>query len=161
MLNAQLAEEIQSDSKIKTIIEKCTSGNCKNGTGTMTYKTGVYVGTWRNGLREGKGTFTWTNGDVYKGQWLKDKRHGAGEYAWTDGSKYKGNYSGGIRSGFGIYYYTNGTRYEGTWQNNVKHGIANYYNKQSVNFGGKYVNNEYVQGTGITQEMEYNRVSHK
>ncbi|HBK71305.1 MAG TPA: hypothetical protein DDZ39_06570 [Flavobacteriaceae bacterium] len=136
----------------KVINEECISGNCKNGTGTMQYQTGVYVGTWENGLRNGHGKYTWTNGDKYEGVWQDDNRHGFGVYVWNDGSKYKGNYSHGIRSGYGIYYYTNGNIYEGTWQNNLKHGIANLYFKESVNIGGKYINNEYVSGTGINQE---------
>ncbi|MCK0130477.1 hypothetical protein MWU59_03085 [Flavobacteriaceae bacterium F08102] len=142
-----------------TVVEKCIVGDCMNGEGTMQYKTGVYKGHWSNGLRDGKGTYTWNNGDVYTGSWSKDKRHGYGEYVWHDGSKYHGNYSYGVRSGYGIYYYTNGTRYEGTWQNNLKHGIANYYNKQSVNYGGKYINNEYVEGTGITKSLFESQVS--
>ncbi|HHC80379.1 MAG TPA: hypothetical protein ENK46_10895 [Flavobacteriia bacterium] len=131
---------------------KCISGDCLNGTGTMQYPSGKYVGQWKGGLRHGQGKYTWNNGDTYQGAWVDDKRHGQGTYIWHDGSKYKGNYSHGIRSGYGIYYYTNGNIYEGTWQNNLKHGIANFYYKNSVNIGGKYFNNKYVSGTGINQE---------
>lgn len=133
-------------------VDVCISGDCENGNGSMQYLSGVYVGGWKDGLREGAGKYTWTNGDTYQGNWVKDQRHGQGEYLWRDGSKYKGNYSHGVRSGYGIYYYTNGSIYEGTWQNNLKHGIANFYYKESVNIGGKYFNNEYVGGTGINQE---------
>ncbi len=144
----------------KVVTESCISGNCKNGTGSMQYQTGIYEGTWQNGLRNGQGKYTWTNGDVYQGTWLNDNRHGYGEYVWHDGSKYKGNYSVGVRSGYGIYYYTNGNIYEGTWQNNLKHGIANLYFKESANIGGKYINNEYVSGTGINKEnYQYSPVS--
>ncbi len=136
----------------KVLDEVCVSGNCKNGTGTMQYQTGIYVGSWENGLRNGQGKYTWPNGDVYEGTWQNDNRHGYGVYLWNDGSKYKGNYSVGIRSGYGIYYYTNGNIYEGTWQNNLKHGIANLYFKDSANLGGKYINNKYVNGTGINRE---------
>ena len=129
----------------------CIAGDCENGTGTMNYPSGTYVGDWKDNLRSGQGTYKWTNGDVYNGKWLEDKRHGQGQYTWNDGSIYKGNYSHGIRSGYGIYYYVNGSIYEGTWQNNLKHGIANFYYKESVNIGGKYLKNEYVGGTGITQ----------
>ena len=142
-------EQVEQD---KIIVPKCISGNCKNGTGTMEYQSGKYIGQWKDGLRHGLGKFTWNNGDTYAGAWVKDKRHGQGTYIWHDGSKYQGNYSHGVRSGYGIYYYTNGTFYEGTWQNNLKHGIANFYYKNSVNIGGKYINNKYVSGTGITQE---------
>jgi hypothetical protein len=131
---------------------KCIAGDCKNGQGTMNYKSGTYKGSWKNGLRYGQGKFSWINGDIYNGSWFEDKRHGQGTYTWSDGSIYKGHYSHGVRSGYGIYYYTNGTIYEGTWQSNLKHGIANFYFKESVNIGGRYFNNEYVSGTGINQE---------
>lgn len=147
-------EEEQKEQKILT--PECISGDCKEGKGTKKYLSGVYEGEWKNGLRDGQGKYTWTNGDTYTGAWFEDKRNGQGLYIWHDGSKYKGNYSHGVRSGYGIYYYTNGTIYEGTWQNNLKHGIANFYYKESVNIGGKYFNNEYVSGTGVTQgEYKY------
>lgn len=138
--------------KSKPVEPECVKGDCTNGKGEMKFSSGSYNGQWKDGLRNGYGTFSWNNGDVYKGNWVEDKRHGAGEYTWHDGSKYKGNYSHGIRSGYGIYFYTNGTIYEGTWQNNLKHGIANFYYKESVNIGGRYFNNEYVSGTGINKE---------
>jgi len=136
----------------KSNVPECVSGDCKEGDGMMKYQSGTYVGQWQEGLRYGQGKFTWNNGDTYDGSWFEDKRHGQGIYIWHDGSKYKGHYSHGVRSGYGIYYYKNGTIYEGTWQSNLKHGIANFYYDGSVNIGGRYINNEYVDGTGITQE---------
>ena len=150
-------EVVSEKQEIKVINDVCVSGNCKNGTGTMQYQTGIYIGTWENGLRNGQGKYTWKNGDIYEGTWKNDIRHGYGVYVWHDGSKYTGNYSVGIRSGYGIYYYANGNIYEGTWQNNLKHGIANLYFKNSTNLGGKYINNEYVNGTGINKENYNNK----
>ena len=152
--SSEKAEEIvaQEETKEKITEPICVSGDCQEGKGEMKFSSGTYSGDWKDGIRHGQGKFTWDNGDIYTGNWSEDKRHGYGEYLWHDGSKYKGNYSHGIRSGYGVYYYTNGSIYEGTWQNNLKHGIANFYYNESVNIGGKYFNNEYVSGTGITQE---------
>ena len=147
--NVDVPKKTVQKEQVRTPV--CIAGDCENGLGTMNYPSGTFVGEWKDNLRNGQGTYKWTNGDVYKGKWLEDKRHGLGQYTWKDGSIYKGNYSHGIRSGYGIYYYVNGSIYEGTWQNNLKHGIANFYYKESVNIGGKYFNNEYVAGTGITQ----------
>ena len=40
------------------------------------YKDGRYVGQVVNGLREGKGTKYWNDGDRYEGDWRNDKREG-------------------------------------------------------------------------------------
>jgi len=148
-----MVESVETEKKEQKILTPaCISGDCQNGEGIMQYLSGKYVGQWKDGLRHGLGKFTWNNVDTYSGYWFEDKRHGEGTYIWHDGSKYKGHYNHGVRSGYGIYYYTNGSIYEGTWQSNLKHGIANFYYKESVNIGGRYINNEYVAGTGITQE---------
>lgn len=34
-------------------------------------------------MREGEGTFKYTNGDIYSGMWQANKRHGAGTYVFT------------------------------------------------------------------------------
>ena len=50
------------------------NGAGRNGKGTYTYVNGdKYVGEWKKGLRHGKGTFTGINGVIKKGIWKKDK----------------------------------------------------------------------------------------
>ena len=44
-----------------------------------------YEGEWRNGLRNGYGTFYWLTGQVYKGQWLDDHMHGNGQFIDENG----------------------------------------------------------------------------
>lgn len=38
----------------------------------------VYLGTWSQGLRNGIGMQTYSNGTVYKGHWVNGQRHGTG-----------------------------------------------------------------------------------
>ena len=64
----------------KVISPECISGDCKDGEGTMNYKSGSYIGRWKDGLRDGIGKFVWNNGDMYNGTWSNDKRHGQGVY---------------------------------------------------------------------------------
>jgi len=47
-------------------------------------------------LKQGKGTFTWSSGNVYKGEFFSDERHGYGEMFWIEGSKYLGEWLKGI-----------------------------------------------------------------
>jgi len=57
-------------------------GECKKGKaegqGTAT-GTDEYTGTFKGGYPEGKGVYTWKNGNVYDGMWVKGKREGEGK----------------------------------------------------------------------------------
>ena len=39
-----------------------------------------YEGDWKDGMRHGKGTFYYTNGDKYVGDWKDDVQDGKGIY---------------------------------------------------------------------------------
>ena len=64
----------------------------------MTYANGhVYVGQWKNGLFEGRGTYTWTDGRVYEGDWKEDKKHGQGKMTSADGNViHEGRWENGV-----------------------------------------------------------------
>ncbi len=56
-------------------------------TGKMTFaKLGIYEGEFSGGVRSGKGTFTWDNGDQYYGIWANDHINGEGILTLMDGS---------------------------------------------------------------------------
>jgi hypothetical protein len=89
------------------------SGDCKNGkadgTGTA-IGTDTYAGEFKNGLPEGKGKYTWANGDYYYGGWKKGLKEGKGELhlpvngedSAIFGYWRKGVYSGQYESAFKI-----------------------------------------------------------
>ena len=55
--------------------ESCTSGDCSNGLGTMTYASGnEYVGNWVDGERNGRGTYKDSWGRVTDGIWENGRR---------------------------------------------------------------------------------------
>lgn len=57
-------------------------GDCKNGKANgegIATGVHVYTGTFKNGLPEGKGKYTWKNGDYYFGSWKKGLKEGKGE----------------------------------------------------------------------------------
>jgi hypothetical protein len=69
-----------------------------HGNGTWTQSDGAtYVGQWVNGLREGLGTFTWSekspqSGKSYEGEYKNNKRHGKGKLIYDGGHVDEGNW---------------------------------------------------------------------
>jgi hypothetical protein len=43
------------------------------------------VGKFKNGLKDGKGTYTYSDGSVYVGEYKNDLRHGKGTFTYSDG----------------------------------------------------------------------------
>jgi hypothetical protein len=66
------------------------TGDCKKGKANGNGKSvGIhtYNGEFRNGLPEGKGKYTWENGDYYDGSWKKGQKEGKGELHRFKGGK--------------------------------------------------------------------------
>ena len=74
----------------------------KNGKGTYTWANGnSYTGDFVNDERTGQGTFTWANGDRYEGGFVNGKLQGQGTYTWAaaDGAQprvYTGYFKDGL-----------------------------------------------------------------
>ena len=75
------------------------------GRGKYTYPNGEkYVGEWKNGKFCGQGTFTHTDGGKYEGEYKDGKPNGQGTETLPDGQKYKGKFKDGEK--------WNGTQYD-------------------------------------------------
>lgn len=85
-----------------------------------------YAGDWKDGVFEGKGTYSWSDGDKYTGQWKNDLIEGKGTYVWADGDKYEGDWKYDMFSGQGIYTWASGSKYAGEWKEGVKEGQGTY-----------------------------------
>jgi len=98
----------------------CISGDCENGFGVyLLLWVDLYVGEFKDGVRYGKGTYTWgpvseenyepgykhlaSVGSQYVGDWENNRMHGVGVYTSNDGSKYEGEYRNHVRNGKGVY----------------------------------------------------------
>ncbi|MEE0913160.1 MAG: CFI-box-CTERM domain-containing protein [Ruminococcus sp.] len=53
-------------------------------------QSGKYIGSVRNGSKEGNGEFQYNNGDSYAGSWSGNKRNGNGIYKYKNGKELKG-----------------------------------------------------------------------
>jgi hypothetical protein len=45
---------------------------------------------------EGRGIFTYVNGDEYNGQWVNGKMHGRGKFVWSNGEVFDGDWANDV-----------------------------------------------------------------
>jgi len=127
------------------------------GQGHAIYLSGdIYDGTYVEGLRRGKGVYTFKkNGDAFDGHYEENRKHGFGKMTYTNktgeeeegeepdpeapprGGKYLGYYTAGKRGckpgispdeamSEGTFTYVNGDVYVGQWCDGKKHGKGTY-----------------------------------
>jgi len=112
----------------------------KTDLGRVTYKKGgFYHGYFKDGKREGEGTFKYANGDLYSGMWKDGKRHGKGTYVYA-GTKYemKGDWKDGqIVSG--TWTFIDGTKYVGTFKQQKPCGDGVWQTAKGTIVEGAYV----------------------
>jgi hypothetical protein len=77
--------------------------------GSRTYPDSKYVGEFKDGAKNGQGTYTWLDGNKYVGEWKDDTLNGQGTFTWADGEKHMGEWKDGNRHGLGIVYNANGS----------------------------------------------------
>ena len=98
-----------------------------NGQGKKTYSNGdVYEGEFKFILPEGQGKKTYSNGDVYEGEFKNGVPEGQGKQTFLGGDVYEGAFKNGYREGQGKYTFANGdVYYEGEWKNDDPEGETN------------------------------------
>ncbi|MDB2423615.1 hypothetical protein N9X05_16885 [Paracoccaceae bacterium] len=108
-----------------------------DGKGTVQYSTGdKYTGQWKSGrAKHGRGTLTWANGNKYVGEFKDDKTDGQGTLTFANGDKYIGEFKDGKQSGQGNYTYAIGNKFVGEY----KDGLQNGQGTLTWADGGKYV----------------------
>lgn len=123
----------------------------KEGTGTLTItKDGgvdTYVGEFSHDEINGKGTYTYANGDVYEGEFKNGKKDGSGKYTWANGAVYEGEFKEDKKEGEGVFTYVNGAVYDGEWRDDLKNGEGTYTWADGARYTGTYVN-DVREGTG-------------
>ena len=81
----------------------------------------VYMGDFKNGLREGRGKNS-REGCVYEGEWKNDCFDGRGRYFYASGAFYEGDFRGDKMEGIGKFTWPNGNIYDGGWKNDKQEG---------------------------------------
>ncbi len=105
------------------IYEGETVDGVPNGFGIYSYSDGSkYEGDWKDGCKHGQGKMLYFNGDIYEGHWKNELRSGHGKIIYCDGEIYDGGWKIGQRSGYGKKWYSDGSIYEGEWKNGWRNG---------------------------------------
>lgn len=85
-----------------------------------------YEGTYKDGVRNGRGKMVFPGGDIYEGEWVDGKMQGEGSYT----------------------YKKTGDIYSGAWVANKKHGYGRYeFGADKSMLVGNWENGELVKGS--------------
>ena len=84
------------------------------------------MGSFNNGLKEGKGILKNENKEIYEGDWSHNFKHGKGKMIYLDGEIYEGEWQNDKRTGIGKLTHKNGDIYLGEFLEDKKHGKGNY-----------------------------------
>lgn len=113
--------------------------------GAVAKSDSTYVGHFNNGLMNGFGTFTYSDGATYVGEFKNDKEHGEGTFiCWNHGSKYIGEFVNGKKQGYGTYFFPDGVKYEGMWFDGLKHGKGTLTYKDGNKLVGEFKNGKFI-----------------
>ena len=113
------------------------------------------------GLRQGKGTIVWANGQRYAGDWVMDKPTGLAKIHFANGNDYEGQVLDGTPQGTGrmryasgdefvgqfkngepdvrgVYSWRNGQRYDGVWPMAARMGKANSNSPPAISMKARW-----------------------
>ncbi|XP_047192844.1 ankyrin repeat and MYND domain-containing protein 1 isoform X2 [Scophthalmus maximus] len=82
----------------------------------------TYEGDVEDGLKHGRGKFTWSNGEYYEGSFYKQYRHGDGVYCWPTGHKFTGKFYLNRREGYGLHLFPDGATFQGLYHVGLRLG---------------------------------------
>jgi TonB family protein len=134
-----------------TNIRTCSGSDISNWNNcfasTVDLSGATYVGEWKAGRWDGKGTHTLLNGDRYVGEFKAGNYNGFGTYFFSDGEKYIGEFKNDLRNGKGTYFYLNGNQYIGQWKDDFRSGLGTQYYASGSKYVGEFKNHK-LNGLG-------------
>lgn len=106
--------------------ESSAMGKILHGKGEYVSKDFRYVGDFKDGKKQGRGQYTFANGDRYEGDFANDTPNGKGKYQFANGDVYEGEIVAGRISGMGVYMTKGLDRIEGSFVDAKANGHALY-----------------------------------
>ncbi|XP_049585449.1 ankyrin repeat and MYND domain-containing protein 1 isoform X2 [Syngnathus scovelli] len=98
----------------------------RQGFGVQEFLDGSkYEGDFVDGLKHGKGRYSWQNGEFYEGSFYKDYRHGDGMYCWPTGNKFMGKFYLNWREGYGQHLFSDGATFKGLYHADQSFSLKN------------------------------------
>lgn len=97
-------------------------------------------------------TFSYPNGDYYEGETLNGLKHGKGKYTFKDGSYYKGDFKNDIAEGEGVYVWGRNTKkagqiYSGSMKNWKFNGHRTMSFLDGITYEGNFIDGA-ISGKG-------------
>jgi hypothetical protein len=122
-----------------------------------------YEGDTVNGVPNGQGTFTYTNGRKYVGMFKDGKKYGKGKETFPDESVYVGEFKNGEINGQGTLTFPDGTKYVGEWKDQKMNGQGTYTYDNGDLFEGEFKEGEQLNGTSYNKNgnILYKKVNGK
>jgi len=130
---------------------ECIEGDCINGRGIKSYLDGAsYIGEYKNGKRNGFGSFIFLENTRYIGMWKNNMPNGLGINTFNDGTVSYGMFLDGQENGLVHTIYSNGGKFFGEKINSTKHGFGMdiFTESDSKFYLGEFVNGE-MTGIGV------------
>ena len=128
----------------------------RNGQGTYTYANGSkYVGEFKDDNYNGQGTQLFANGDKYVGEHKDSKSNGQGIFYYLadnqwKGDKYVGEQKDGKPNGQGTYFKPDGRVSVGDWKDGMPHGrFIEYRADKSIARAGIFEAGKFIQAENI------------
>lgn len=106
-----------------------------------------YIGEWKNGKMNGKGTYIWKNGEKLVGEFRNSNAFNCEGVFHFKGCRYYGAFVNGKKSGYGKLIHDNGNRYEGEFLDGDMHEGVFYWH-DNTQWKGILKNNEPFTGEG-------------
>ncbi len=102
----------------------------------------VYEGGWKNGLREGAGTYTYANGDVYFGSWISNRKNSLNaSYTCKGHYRYCGPFKDDKFDGYAKMKLDSGMEFEGYFKDGLREGEGQCEYKDCI-CSGNWIRNE-------------------
>ena len=90
-----------------------------------------WIGYFNNGEKSNFGKLYNEEGKlIFEGEYKNGIRNGEGTYYYNNGLRYEGEFVNGLREGNGVFYWEDGTRWEGPFKNNEMNGKGFFYDKE-------------------------------